>query len=604
MRKHKFFSLRRFLVLFPVLVVLLLAAGGLPGLAEAQEDQRTLGLRHGDNFACWASGPLGYADLGWGEENEFAVDAHDLGRNALLEKVTSSDYLTSPYAPAKEDGRQYYALFDTLPELVEYTFALDVLTATGSETSIEDKRVKLLYGLFSGTSAYTFAEDEDTRVLLPWAKGDSDALKKAYHARRSVGQYRLAVKSLNAEWIDPANPGGGRDVDLAAVALDQAAFQSELVEGTVTAASDGGIVHFGTTEGIAQRTIYQSGVNCVTGTCQESSNYVNDPVPIVLHTNIREQNDGQVDRNTTGADSRRITYYEGKDGDEKDVFVERDVDFDTGDIGPSGLMRRSGSGGGYSRVGQDDSESDVLHVVLELEDGGRWDSKYEPDKSNLGIDTRYLPAMGVGAWTYERFDTVPRAPDVNEWPAGQDKTTSPDVDLKHIGYRQPGLDRPAGADFASPPTGELARLTGGLGDRWDPRHIRWPSNLEDLNWYFYELPSGEKVRDSLWLYWLTKNGTQRVVYGGYGAEAVPFRPGPPEESEADQLPDCALVDSGDYEGVNTEAPLNLDDIECEDPAGWDWTYYASLNGAESASHLPFDVSDTRWTRSTSWGRSI
>ena len=70
------------------------------------------------------------------------------------------------------------------------------------------------------------------------------------------------MKSLSAEWIDPANPDGGREVDAVALAKDQVATNLELVEGTITMAGDGGVVYYGTTEGIGQQVLFTTGSNC------------------------------------------------------------------------------------------------------------------------------------------------------------------------------------------------------------------------------------------------------------------------------------------------------------------------------------------------------
>ena len=144
--------------------------------------------------------------------------------------------------------------------------------------------------------------------------------------RRSTGAYYKAVKSLSTEWIDPSNPGGGRAVDSVALAQDQAANDLELLEGTITMAGDGGVAHYGTTEGIGQQVLFHTTNTCSGTACTEVTTYSNNPVPIVLHSNVYEQNDGQIDvyeqndgqidRNTGVKDERRILVKTG----EKDEF--------------------------------------------------------------------------------------------------------------------------------------------------------------------------------------------------------------------------------------------------------------------------------------------
>ena len=123
---------------------------------------------------------------------------------------------------------------------------------------------------------YDVGSGEDKRILLPWQEGEVGE----YLKRRTVGAYYPAVKSFSAEWIDPANPDGGRAVDAVALAQDHTSDRLEQVEGTITTAGDGGVSHYGTTEGIGQQVSFQTTSTCGdNGVCVEESNYVNDPVP-------------------------------------------------------------------------------------------------------------------------------------------------------------------------------------------------------------------------------------------------------------------------------------------------------------------------------------
>ena len=59
--------------------------------------------------------------------------------------------------------------------------------------------------------------------------------KDKYRERRRVAvPYKNVVQSYGGQWIDPANPGGGRVLDFVALARDQAANRLEALEGTVT----------------------------------------------------------------------------------------------------------------------------------------------------------------------------------------------------------------------------------------------------------------------------------------------------------------------------------------------------------------------------------
>ena len=233
---------------------------------------------------------------------------------ALTRRVSQvCQYLTVSVKPSPMSGKslQVYTLFDSVPELVDYVFALDVFYTSFSpypDRDIFDRRVRMLAAEIAGRAAYVFGPTEDHRMLLPWQGGSA---KEDYLDRRSTGAYYEAVKSLSAEWIDPANPDGGREVDAVALAQDQAATNLELVEGTITMAGDGGVVYYGTTEGIGQQVLFSTRSDCSGDSCNENSTYSNNPVPILLHSNSRSQNDGEIDRNTTVKDERRILVTDG-----------------------------------------------------------------------------------------------------------------------------------------------------------------------------------------------------------------------------------------------------------------------------------------------------
>ena len=140
-------------------------------------------------------------------------------------------------------------------------FALDVfyiLPPPQLDQSIADRRVRLLATELAGRTSYQLTSGEDHRMLLPWQDEDKTKSKKEYLERRSTGAYYEAVKSLSSEWIDPSNPGGGRAVDSVALAQDQVANDMELLEGTITMAGDGGVAHYGTTEGIGQQVLFHT----------------------------------------------------------------------------------------------------------------------------------------------------------------------------------------------------------------------------------------------------------------------------------------------------------------------------------------------------------
>ena len=592
MKKRRFSRSVRFLLFVPILVILLLAASGTPGPVQAKSS---------DAFACWVSGRLSEVVFhdSWGEDDEFVVDRRDLGSDPRYTGGFYPDSLGGPHhrrnsgfsepegfddlSEAKQvewgNSLDVYTLFDSVPELVDYVFALDVFESVPdfNDRSIYDRRVRMLATKLAGaTPPYILLSDEDQRMFLPWVDKDK------YLERRSIGFSAKRVSSLTTEWIDPANPDGGRADDPVGIVNDLVASDMELTEGTTTMAGDGGVVHFGTTESIGQQVLFETRSECgISGSCTEITTYSNNPVPIVQHSNIREQNDGQIDRNTLVKDSRRIQVKDGsKDGAGNLITVEEEYEFDSAENSPSLLLSRDAQQSGYSRMHQENTSSDELWIRLVLDSDYRKDIEdYDPDEGGVLI-SRGLPAMGLEPWTYVRTERG-RRHGLNDW--NNDRGGDPpDPTFKHLGYRQPGLDRPLG--FPSVGYKGLTRATtervpvldaDGMPtvdadgkpvvnvkdmSRWDPKHIRWPVNFEDLNWYLYQLPG--EYRKSLWLYWLTKDGTKRVVFSGYGKDALPFLING-DVAPNNRIPVCKMEGDRNYPGKEGRPPLNLTDIDCD-----------------------------------------
>ena len=590
MKKRRFPMSVRFLLFVPILVTLLVVAQGTPGQVQAGEYDD-------DTFACWASGPLSENDYDWGEDDEFVVDWADLGEDYRSRASLSTDSLEdehhgkwfgTPSGLTPEETKEWeyahsvYTLFDTVPELVEYAFALDVFDTNAVnggdwpihlDRDISDRRVRMLAKAFVALD-YDVGSGEDKRILLPWQEGEVGE----YLKRRTVGAYYPVVKSFSAEWIDPANPDGGRAVDAVALAQDHTSDRLEQVEGTITTAGDGGVSHYGTTEGIGQQVSFQTKSTCgANGVCVEESNYVNDPVPITLHSNIRAQNDGEIDRNTTVKDSRRMRVLDSVDDDGVPIFTEGEYEFDPAHNKPSTMRSRDSLEGGYSRMHQDDTNSDELRVSLVLDDKYRRDIEdYQPDLGGgVDLSPRGLPIMGFKPWTYDFIHTT-RDPEVNEWVQGG--KGDPSITLLHKGYRQPGLDRPP-LPFRS--SGALTRSPGGMR-RWHPNHIRWPVNFEDISWYLYALPTDE-YRGALWLYWLTEDGTKRTVFSAYGKDAIKF------SEDDNRRPLCKVKGAEDSPVDQSREPLNASKIDCEAEVKVDWEFDDLFKGQQAGLHLPFDV---------------
>ena len=499
MRKPSFFRFKVLLLMLPILALLVVGGQSTPGKAEAFDPiiQGRIawavlntaipgtGDDTPDTFSCWVTGPLDKEkeDDYWGIGDEFVVDHDDLGDDARFASEVNPKYLKDLHTPNSEHELPVYTLFDSLPELVEYGFALDVIDDSyqGADRGMFDRRVKLLARkLLSGRSPpvdiypdSARLSGEDSRMLLPW-----ETLSK-YRDRRAVAiPYDRAVVSQEINWHDPTAPGGGATDDSVAMAQDQVSNWIENTESTTTHAGGGGVIHYGTTEGVGQQVLFQADENCSNvGVCDGLVNFSSNPVPITLHTNIREQNDGQFNENVVGPGERVMLAVEGVDEVTGNAITrEIPVEFDQRRVPPSGTSLL-GAGASYARLHQPDTGSDILRVTVELRSEYRRDlADYEPGP---GYDPRSLPAMGFDPWTYDRVDKG-RDHSVNEWVRGPGVTPLSLSAGKHNGYRQPTLSRPYDPD----PHVNSNALT-----RTSAEHIRWPVNFEDLNWYLYKLPS-------------------------------------------------------------------------------------------------------------------
>ena len=626
MKRFRFLRFRSFLLFFPLLFVLLLVGQGAPGLVQAQEMDLS-------DFACWATGDLPVGNFNdpdlsnepnWGGKdadgndlNEFVVDLRDLGNDVLLLTELKAEYLVG-HDPTKigsvvdPDEEEVYTLFDSMPELVDYTFGLDFSTEFSSlrfDREIYDRRVKRLMvefaaGLlsdFDDFSASTLNKypDEDRRFLLPWK-----TLDKYMDRRRVAVPYKDAVQSFGGQWIDPANPGGGRALDFVALARDQAANRLEALEGTVSAAGDGGVVHYGTIEAVAQQFTFTSNNTCSGPACSGVTQVFSELVPVTFHTSVREQNDGQTYRNVTEAGERVVRMFDVdvKDQFEIDIktdpdlevdldklYPKKELEFDLSYLPPSTLHLRDPVSGAYYRRYQENTGSDQLHISLVLQDRYRRDFNFDPDSGPL-YGERGLPVMGFEPWSYDNINKM-RDVSVNEWfrtvlEAGETGTDT-DRDV-HWGYRQSLLHR---VYSNIPPKLSELRVPS------EPERIGWPVNLEDLNWYLYKLPS-TGYRDPLWLYWVSSDGRRRVVNSAYGTDPVPFPRdgdlGNLSSTDSVDVPDCFLPGERDEDGARLHyaasgyrPPLNIEAIKC-DGLQYDWVWADVWKGVQGGVNLPFD----------------
>ena len=211
--------------------------------------------------------------------------------------------------------------------------------------------------------------------------------------------------------------------------------------------------------------------------------------------------------------------------DDKGMVVSEPVDVDLGEVRQSSLPDQSGTSGAYAQRSQGDGGSDQFSVTLELDRFHREDFRW--DGGDLGQD---LIMRRFGS---PRFRTVykgygnnrTRLESYNELGGGR-RDTQLSSAANHTGYRQPSLSRAFNVD--SPPL-----LLAGVS------HIRWPVDLQDLNWYLYQLPGEYQRGDMHWMLWLDEDAVQKLVNGGYGQSVTPLVD-PPAPAPPAPAPVCEL----------------------------------------------------------------
>ena len=476
-------------------------------------------------MACWTTGDLGgraKENWGWNEElkdsKEFTVDrvgdlgnrVPDMGSYLPLALIDERDELDEWDL---DDLPPYLIPFGSFPEAIDYTFTMD---PHGRDKTVGDKRKDALKNLLVGAPV---GDEWDP----PWKD------RNEYFARRSLGaDSKERVTVSRAKWDDDQNPSGGLTTDFAKLLEDERAERANLFSGTRNEAGDGGRVILETSEMPALE-IQSSGTMVCTGnSCSYTPNLTATTVNVAVTSSAVDINDGESFRNILDKGERPIVV----DQDGTDVIESLEVDLSN--VSESTLDDHLKTDYSYARFLQPDLVDDEISVTLELNPEFRRDYQWDGSRALGKVLMRGLGA-GNSVWTYDAYgDNYLRHADLNDGSLPHEGQID---SLVHAGYRQPSLSAVYGpaASFLTP----------------EPvRHIRWPVNIQDLNWYLYELP-GKNHEDPWWFLWLTDEGAKRVVEEGYGDSAVPAVP--PE----DHRPDCEL------DGKE----LLVEKIECKDLPG-------------------------------------
>ena len=412
------------------------------------------------------------------------------------------------------------SLFGSFPEAVDYTFYADIVTELSFVTGVVGDNAIPDYRLFhmermidSDRDANAYSHGDN----VPWSN------QEEYLKRRAVGQIATdRVSKYSAHWLNRSNPQGGLSFDHIASSVDRRAMDAELRVAERVTAQEGNRVLTGVGSTEALQVISNIEFNCVGTNCNGdiSSNTV--PTTVLTNTSTVDVNNQEVDR-TDYVPGRKTVPVRNSSGVEE--FAQVDILPDT--FKASTADYREAQAGGYGALYIFDGEDDEIQINLEL------NSEFRKDYTFYGggfLKDLFLPALGVGdsVWTYDLIN-LGRRDEHNVGPTrGLPTLATVTPAEKHMGYRQPSLSRAYLCATWSPSNPIACGSTspsspvGLVSDSLTPdntRHIRWPVNFEDLNWYLYQLP-GSGPSDSEWLLWVHKFGRRLLVHSGYGLTAA------------------------------------------------------------------------------------
>ena len=495
---------------------------------------------------CWTSGPLDGGGLsglgnqgleGWGSDRETVVDrVGDVG--GLVEELGSLKLKD----PATEVG------FSSFPEAIDYTFVTAGVAGiggdTGKELGVDDVRTGLIKQLYDNPGSNFVSE-------LPWNSW-------AFYAQRRPVALPAGdrVDVFRAQWRDPQNPGGGLMTDVAAMISDQQAGDADLVALTESRAGSGSRHHVesGQVPAMELHSTTTSSCSGTPGSCSYIYNLDSTLVNVDYVATTVETNNGESFTNNLDAGERPMIV------DVAGVPTRQPVPLIGEDIAGNRLGSQEELARGYSIKGQPNLGDDEIHITLELNSEFREDYEWQGGQALGGtVAMRGLGAPG-SVWTRDAWDVEKyRHPDLNEPVAAG--THGQEEGAAHTGYRQPSLSR-------------AYEVEPNSFRREEIEHVKWPVNIQDVAWYLYELPGEYSVGDAWWLFWLSEEGSNRVVRGGYGKSAAPETLDP-----SNQRPDCTM--SGEV--------VDPGKVACNDLPSWDSG--DAVKGELDGVYFPFDTED-------------
>ena len=556
------FSLFRLLG-FALLSLLVLLVGTFSQSESAFADGE--GELRAKNVACWVTGPLAQVDYdghdqadgqgkdGFGGDKEFTLDPKD-----FWSLVTPSDSSLGIPVRNEDEGHvdqgrvikdtagkieirtkgDNYAYFSSFPQAIDFTFALylEDMTAMGAGGVAADSKVGDLYHLVHSDRA-TSADDLDDSETRPRIPFDN---RKSYSFRRAVGSYYDdVVSSFSAFWVDPHNPQGGTRSDTVTFLGDFAGKAADIAASTTSTGSVGNrqlselgvyqIAHIGVTNSMI----------CHLGHCELTTNSNSAQEPATQHSLTTDQNNGEIgiqEVPVLNSTRERID----DEGDLVHDPVETEYITDTSHY-------REDVSSSYTQVFQDDTSNNEIIIDIELNPEYRqdysWNLVTDDDVSDV-----FIRGMGNDSWTFPHYADGPpldgyvESIDYSGIDDNRELTSAVAVSNdfaatsrdqgRILGYRQPTLGSAYLFGFGIDHDRHLSDLDRNRllrPDRsptdtsmHDLDRLRWPVNIEDMNWYLYRLPGlpGGDL-EPIFAFWLSEQGGDHLVGGGYGFSAGP-----------------------------------------------------------------------------------
>lgn len=507
------------------------------GLDEESQGWRDLDEAKREEVGAEAiQGELG--KHGFGGPNEFIVDRLEffkvLGQDPRELELRHGN-------PTINEG-----FFDSFGEAVDLAFYADRADLERSDEMFEGAEVgvgreaaatpyyllyKLLKGDVSPVGGRNYFRDEGfyqfdvgvgEKKRLPYTRGSS------YMLRRVVAdRYESFVRGFEINWVDASGGPAGSDVDHARLAADTVAQSGDVRKSSTEMMRHGNRVITGTGR---QDLIANEGVvtvNCgalptTTGPCQVTHEMNATTVSGQTVTSAFDIN------NHESSDSLPIlTKYEIFDEEGNTVVIESDGREYVSHL--DGRIKANESS--YREALIQNTEANDLSVSLEVLPSYRSDSEFD-GFTKWNPDADPVRAFGSEPITLANYANYPPFLDGSAELRG---TVPRLLDLeKHRGYRQPMVTDPfadwdGGGDhfFNHLDSGHKNSGAGPGGvveerDVADFYRIRWPVNLEDANWYLYELPGDLAADFQKAAFWHTPVGSELLVESAYSDQHLEY----------------------------------------------------------------------------------